>query len=70
MESPVNGGPPVARLSRFGEGLSDDPLEFKDGYIILPNKPGLGMDMNEDALRANAYQHFPQRRIRQYSDEP
>ena len=42
----------------------------KDGYIILPTKPGLGMDMNEDALRANAYQHFPQRRIRQYSDEP
>jgi L-alanine-DL-glutamate epimerase-like enolase superfamily enzyme len=60
----------VVRLSRFGEGLSDDPLEFKDGYIILPTKPGLGMDMNEDALRANAYQHFPRRRIRQYADEP
>lgn len=53
-----------------GEVLSDDPLEFKDGYIILPTKPELGMDMNEDALRANAYQHFPQRNIRQYSDEP
>ena len=45
MESPVNGRPPVARLSRFGEGLSKDPLEFKDGYILLLTKPGLGMDM-------------------------
>lgn len=70
MESPVNGGPPVARLARFGEGLSDDPLEFKDGYVLLPTKPGLGMDMNEGALRANAYQHFPKRSIRMPGDEP
>jgi hypothetical protein len=37
---------------------------------LLPTKPGLGMDMDEEALRAHAYQHFPQRRIRQYSEEP
>ena len=70
MESPVDGGPPKTVIRRFGHGLSQDPLEFKDGYIILPTKPGLGMDMNEDALRANAYQHFPQRTIRQFSDKP
>ncbi len=61
MESPVNGRPPVGRLSRFGEGLSKDPLEFKDGYIRLLTKPGLGMDM---------YERFRQRSIGQYADEP
>jgi hypothetical protein len=61
MGSPVHGRPPVARLSRFGEGLAKDPLELKDGYILLPIKPGLGMDM---------YEHFRRRSIRQYADEP
>jgi hypothetical protein len=70
MESPVNGGPPKAVVKRFGDGLSKDPLEFKGGYVLLPTKPGLGMDTDEDALRAHAYQHFPQRNIRQFVDEP
>ena len=70
MESPVNGGPPVARLSRVGEGRSDGPLEFKDGYVLLPTKPGLGMDMDEEVLGARAYQQFPKRTIRMPADEP
>ena len=70
MESPANGGPPKTVIRLFGHGLSQDPLEFKDGYIILPTKPGLGMDMDEEALRAHAYEHFPKRTFRMPGDEP
>ncbi len=35
-----------------GEGLFKTPLVFKDGYIELPTAPGLGVDMEDDALEA------------------
>jgi galactonate dehydratase len=28
-----------------------EPLMVKDGYIPLPTKPGLGVELNEDAFR-------------------
>lgn len=37
---------------RRGEGLFKTPLVFKDGYIELPTAPGLGVDMDDDALEA------------------
>jgi L-alanine-DL-glutamate epimerase-like enolase superfamily enzyme len=56
------------------EGLKKEiarpPLLQKDGYVQLPTTPGLGIDLDEDALRAHGYEHFRQRNIRQYSDEP
>jgi len=70
MELPGNGGPPVARLSRFGKGLSRSPLPLVNGYIPLPTEPGLGVEMDEEALRAPAYQHFRKRIIRMPGDEP
>jgi galactonate dehydratase len=70
MESPTNGGPPVARFSRFGEGLAHNPLPVVDGYVPLPTAPGLGVEMDEEALRAHAYEHFPKRTIRMPGDEP
>ena len=70
MQSPVNGGPPVARLSRFGEGLSRSPLPVVNGYIPLPTVPGLGVEMDEEAPRAHAYEHFRRRIIRMSGDEP
>ena len=33
-----------------GEGLFKTPLVFKDGYIELPTAPGLGVDMEDEAL--------------------
>ena len=27
-----------------------DELELRDGYLSLPAKPGLGIELNEDAL--------------------
>lgn len=37
---------------RRGEGLFKTPLQFKDGYIELPTAPGLGVDMDDDAIEA------------------
>jgi galactonate dehydratase len=37
---------------RRGEGLFRTPLVFKDGFIELPTAPGLGVDMNDEALEA------------------
>lgn len=34
--------------------LLKEPLMVKDGYIPLPNKPGLGIELNEEAFR-----HYP-----------
>jgi galactonate dehydratase len=35
-----------------GEGLFKTPLVFKDGFIELPTAPGLGVDMEDEALTA------------------
>ena len=34
----------------FGEGYLKEPFKFKDGFIELPTKPGLGIELDEDAL--------------------
>ena len=36
-----------------GEGLFKEPLQFKDGYIELPQGPGLGFEIDEEGLEAN-----------------
>ena len=50
--------------------MARPPLLQQDGYVQLPTTPGLGIDLDEDALRAHGYEHFPKRNIRQYGDEP
>ena len=37
---------------RRGQGLFKTPLVFKDGFIELPTEPGLGVDMEDEALEA------------------
>jgi galactonate dehydratase len=37
---------------RRGQGLFKTPLVFKDGFIELPTGPGLGVDMDDDAIEA------------------
>ena len=31
------------------------PFEIKDGYVEVPNRPGLGTDVREDQLKKYAY---------------
>ncbi len=33
-----------------------EPLEVVDGYVALPTKPGLGVELNEEAIRQMPYQ--------------
>ena len=37
---------------RRGEGLFKTPLVFKNGFLELPTAPGLGVDMDDDAIAA------------------
>jgi galactonate dehydratase len=34
----------------FGEGYLKKPLTFRDGYLDLPTEPGLGIELDEEAL--------------------
>ena len=35
--------------------LVQEPLEMVDGYLVLPDKPGLGIDLNEDYYEKHPY---------------
>jgi galactonate dehydratase len=45
------------------------PIVAKDSYVALPSAPGLGVDMDEEALAAHAYQQRPMRKLRMPADE-
>jgi galactonate dehydratase len=57
-------------FEQLGKEIARPPLLQQDGYVPLPKTPGLGIDLDEDALRAHTYERFPARGIRQYADEP
>jgi hypothetical protein len=43
MESPANGGAPVARLEGWGDQVAENPFTLEPGgYIRLSTAPGLG----------------------------
>lgn len=39
----------------LGEGYIKEPFQVKDGYIDLPAKPGLGIELDEEALQDKIY---------------
>ena len=57
-------------FEELGKKIARPPLLQQDGYVTLPTTPGLGIDLDEDALRAHAYQQFKDRSIRFPADEP
>ena len=54
---------------RRGEGLFKTPLVFKDGFIELPTEPGLGVDMDDDALEALRDESFRLRGMFWHEDD-
>jgi galactonate dehydratase len=44
-------------------------LEPHNGYIELSDAPGLGVEINEQALPTYAYKEFDKRHIRTYDEE-
>ena len=45
----------------FGREIARAPWQVVDGYIDLPQAPGLGIDLDEAALAIHPYQPFPMR---------
>ena len=52
-----------------GDQISVNPFKVENGYIKLPDKPGLGLELNEEAMTKYPYQEFDLRHIRQYYEE-
>jgi galactonate dehydratase len=36
--------------------VTNECLEYKDGYITIPDKPGLGIEINEEECLKHPYQ--------------
>ena len=56
-------------LEAFGQDIAVNPFEVVEGYIRVPDAPGLGIELDEEALAKYPYQQFPARSPRQYYDE-
>ena len=52
-----------------GQEVARPPLLPVNGYITVPETPGLGIDLDESALRARAFKDFPLHPIRAPRDE-
>jgi hypothetical protein len=39
----------------FHQKLIGNSIQWQDGYVIVPDKPGLGIDFDEDVARAHPY---------------
>ena len=56
-------------LEGLGNDIAKKPFEVVDGYIKVPEAPGLGIDLDEEALSRYPYQPFAARSPRQYYEE-
>jgi len=52
-----------------GDEISVNPFKVENGYIKIPDKPGLGLELDEEAMARYPYRDFAQRNIRQYYEE-
>ncbi len=56
-------------LEEFGRDIARTPFEARDGYISVPDTPGIGIDLDEERLAAYPYKPFPARSPREYWEE-
>ena len=56
-------------FEELGAKLCPNVLKPVDGYIALPEGPGLGLEVNEAEVRANKGKQFPARTFRTPQDE-
>jgi galactonate dehydratase len=56
-------------FEELGRRLCPNVLRPVDGYIALPEGPGLGLNVDEPALRAARGKQFPARTFRTLEDE-
>ncbi len=53
----------------FGDRISPNQLKPKNGYVELPTAPGLGIDVDEEALKKFPGKVYPARNLRYPKDE-
>ncbi len=46
----------IQEHTMLGEGYLKEPFTMKDGYVILPTKPGLGIELDEEAVADKLYE--------------
>jgi len=54
----------------FCDRISPNQLKPKNGYIALPTAPGLGVDVDEEALKQHPGKPYTTRTLRHPEDEP
>jgi galactonate dehydratase len=52
-----------------GRAITGTPLSVEDSHLVLPTAPGIGIDLDEDALARHPYREPPLRRLRRPGDE-
>jgi len=50
-------------IESIGFDIAVKPLRAENGYIQLPEAPGLGIELKEEALERYKYKEFPKRKI-------
>ena len=56
-------------FAETGAEIVDQPFVVQDSTIDLPTRPGLGIELNEEALRERPYRQLPQRSLPGYAQE-
>jgi galactonate dehydratase len=56
-------------FEEIGQEIARPPFEVEGSYITLPTTPGLGIDLDEDALARRPYQQFKDRGLPHPKDE-
>ena len=59
----------IVPFVEFGDRISPDQLKPKHGYIELPTAPGLGIEIDEEALKKFPGKVYPARNLRYPKDE-
>ncbi len=64
---------PNFMIQEYGGGAGDslfvEPLTFKDGFIELPQKPGLGFEISEEGLEKNRATSWRLRTMRRHPED-
>ena len=53
----------------FAKSVISHPFKVQDGYIKLPESPGLGVELDEDALARYPYSMQAMKQYRQFNEE-
>ena len=56
-------------MEPLGNEIADQPFEVVDSYIAVPERPGLGIELDEAAMARFPYEQFPARKIATAADE-